>query len=75
MLSLSLQRAFLLLFLAAVPISLLWLNLGPIMVGLGQDPQITAAAASYCLYSLPDLLTYVALQPLRVYLRSQVNCI
>ncbi|KAJ4749079.1 Protein DETOXIFICATION [Rhynchospora pubera] len=71
MLSLSLQRAFALLFLAAVPISLLWLNLGPIMVGLGQDPQITAAAAAYCLYSLPDLLTYVALQPLRVYLRSQ----
>ncbi|KAJ3683474.1 hypothetical protein LUZ60_013701 [Juncus effusus] len=71
MLSLSLQRAFLLLLLAALPISVLWINLGPIMVGLGQDPNITAAAALYCLYSLPDLLTNVALQPLRVYLRSQ----
>ncbi|KAJ6837693.1 putative protein DETOXIFICATION 54 [Iris pallida] len=38
---------------------------------LGQDPTITSAAASYCLWSLPDLLTNAFLQPLRVFLRSQ----
>ncbi|XP_072998535.1 protein DETOXIFICATION 54 [Typha latifolia] len=71
LLTLSLQRSFLLLLLAAIPISLLWLNLSPILTFLGQDTSITAIAAQYCLYSLPDLLTNAFLQPLRVFLRSQ----
>ncbi|PKU79513.1 protein DETOXIFICATION 54 [Dendrobium catenatum] len=71
LISLSLQRAILLLLTAALPISFLWLNLGPILITLGQDPAITTSAASYCLFSLPDLLTNAFLQPLRVFLRSQ----
>ncbi|KAJ0231999.1 Protein DETOXIFICATION 54 [Hirschfeldia incana] len=71
LLSLSLHRMVVILLIAAVPISLLWVNLGPIMLFLGQDPEITATAAEYCLYALPDLLTNTLLQPLRVYLRSQ----
>lgn len=71
LISLSLQRAILLLLAAALPISLLWLNLGPILITLGQNPAITTVAASYCLFSLPDLLTNAFLQPLRVFLRSQ----
>ncbi|KAJ0969501.1 hypothetical protein J5N97_022378 [Dioscorea zingiberensis] len=71
LISLSLQRTILLLLVAAGPIALLWLHLGPILVYLGQDPAITAAAADYALYALPDLLTNTLLQPLRVFLRSQ----
>ncbi|CAI9114689.1 OLC1v1015468C1 [Oldenlandia corymbosa var. corymbosa] len=71
LLSLSLQRMIFILFLAIIPISLLWINLESIMVFLGQDVEITKMAATYCLYSLPDLLTNTLLQPLRVYLRSQ----
>lgn len=71
LLALSLQRSVALLLLAALPISLLWLLLRPILLFLGQDPAITAVAATYCLYSLPDLLTNSLLQPLRVFLRSQ----
>ncbi|KAK8960660.1 MATE efflux family protein 5 [Platanthera guangdongensis] len=71
LISLSLQRAILLLLMASIPISFLWLNLGPILIFLRQDPAITAVAASYCLFSLPDLLTNTFLQPLRVFLRSQ----
>ncbi|CAL9774706.1 unnamed protein product [Musa acuminata subsp. burmannicoides] len=71
LISLSLQRTILLLLLVAVPIAVLWVNLGPILVALGQDPAITAVAATYCLHSLPDLLTNALLQPLRVFLRSQ----
>ncbi|URE18271.1 Multidrug and toxin extrusion protein [Musa troglodytarum] len=71
LISLSLQRTIVLLLLVAVPIAVLWVNLGPILVALGQDPAITAAAATYCLHSLPDLLTNALLQPLRVFLRSQ----
>ncbi|KAJ6348882.1 hypothetical protein OIU77_006463 [Salix suchowensis] len=71
LLSLSLQRMILILGVAIVPISLLWLNLESIMNFMGQDPKITAMAATYCVYSLPDLLTNTLLQPLRVFLRSQ----
>ncbi|XP_068322045.1 protein DETOXIFICATION 54 [Pyrus communis] len=71
LLSLSLQRMVLILLLAVIPISLLWINLQSIMVFMGQDKAITAMAATYCLYSLPDLLTNTVLQPLRVFLRSQ----
>ncbi|KAL6894423.1 hypothetical protein ACP4OV_008521 [Aristida adscensionis] len=71
LLSLSLQRAVLLLLLAAAPIALLWLNVGPILVALGQDPTISAHAAAYAAYALPDLAALAVLQPLRVYLRSQ----
>ncbi|KAJ4868114.1 MATE efflux family protein [Raphanus sativus] len=71
LLTLSLHRMVVILLIASLPISLLWVNLGPIMLFMGQDPEITATAAEYCLYALPDLLTNTLLQPLRVYLRSQ----
>ncbi|EAZ29235.1 hypothetical protein OsJ_13298 [Oryza sativa Japonica Group] len=54
LLTLSLQRAVLLLTLAALPIALLWLHVGPILVALGQDPTISASAAAYAAYALPD---------------------
>ncbi|KAM7266742.1 hypothetical protein ACFE04_004639 [Oxalis oulophora] len=68
---LSLQRMIIILFFAIIPISLLWINLESIMVFMGQDKNITAMAATYTMYSLPDLLTNTLLQPLRVFLRSQ----
>ncbi|KAK1276700.1 MATE efflux family protein 5 [Acorus gramineus] len=69
--SLALQRTVAILLCASLPISFLWLGLRPIMDFLGQDTRITSVAATYCLFSLPDLLTNSFLQPLRVYLRSQ----
>lgn len=71
LLSLSLHRMIFILMIAAIPIGALWGHLGPIMVFLGQDREITDVAALYCFYSLPDLATNTLLQPLRVYLRSQ----
>ncbi|XP_048331931.2 protein DETOXIFICATION 54 [Ziziphus jujuba] len=71
LLFLSLQRMILILFIAIIPISLLWLNLENIMVFMGQDRAITSMAATYCIYSLPDLFTNTLLQPLKVFLRSQ----
>ncbi|CAH1421815.1 unnamed protein product [Lactuca virosa] len=71
LLSVSLVRMIFILLMAIIPISLLWVNLEPIMLWMGQDAAITSMAATYCIYSLPDLLTNCLLQPLRVYLRSQ----
>lgn len=71
LIGLSLQRTILILLSACVPISMLWLNLKNLMLWMNQDAEITAVASTYCLFSLPDLLTNTLLQPLRVYLRSQ----
>eukprot|EP00253_Pinus_taeda_P032983 PITA_32983 len=71
LIGLSLQRTILILLTACVPISFLWVNLENIMSWMGQDARIAAVAATYCLFSLPDLVTNSILQPLRVYLRSQ----
>ncbi|XP_076919870.1 protein DETOXIFICATION 54-like [Bidens hawaiensis] len=71
LLSASLLRMIFILLIAIIPISVLWLNLEPIMLFMGQDAAITSMAATYCVYSLPDLVTNCFLQPLRVYLRSQ----
>ncbi|OIW01401.1 hypothetical protein TanjilG_25697 [Lupinus angustifolius] len=71
LLSLSLQRMVLILLMAIMPISLLWINLEKIMLFMGQNIDITRMASIYCFYSLPDLLTNTLLQPLRVFLRSQ----
>ncbi|KAK4413279.1 protein DETOXIFICATION 54 [Sesamum alatum] len=71
LLSLSLHLMIFILLLAIIPIGILWVNLESIMLFMGQDKDITSMAATYCIYSLPDLLTNTLLQPLRVYLRSQ----
>ncbi|KAG6431789.1 hypothetical protein SASPL_109872 [Salvia splendens] len=70
-LGLALQRASLLLLLASLPISLLWLNMHHLLLLCGQDPAIAAAARSYILASLPDLAANSLLHPLRIYLRTQ----
>lgn len=68
---LTLQRTVLVLLAACVPIGLLWMNLEPIMLFLGQDGGITSVASLYCWYSLPDLVANCFLQPLRNFFRCQ----
>ncbi|ERN04120.1 protein DETOXIFICATION 48 [Amborella trichopoda] len=71
LLSLALQRTFLLLLIATIPISILWLNMEPILLWLGQDHTITGIASTFIAFSLPDLLAQAFLQPLRIFLRTQ----
>lgn len=67
----TLQRTIIILCLCCLPISLLWLNLKPILVLLGQDPSICSVAATYLAYCLPDLFFMALINPLKIYLRSQ----
>ncbi|XP_051142436.1 protein DETOXIFICATION 49-like [Andrographis paniculata] len=71
LLGLSLQRMVLLLLLASVPISILWLNMKRILILCRQEEAIADQAQAYLLYSLPDLLAQSLLHPIRIYLRSQ----
>ncbi|KAJ8503838.1 hypothetical protein OPV22_004724 [Ensete ventricosum] len=65
------QKTLLLLLLATIPISLLWLSMEPILLRLGQDAAITSVAKDYLLYSFPDLIAQAYLHPLRIFLRTQ----
>ncbi|OMO56695.1 Multi antimicrobial extrusion protein [Corchorus capsularis] len=67
----TLQRTIAILTLTCLPISLLWLNIEPILLFCGQDPVITSVASTYLAFSLPDLLFQSLINPLRIYLRTQ----
>ncbi|XP_052210242.1 protein DETOXIFICATION 56 [Diospyros lotus] len=67
----TLLMATILLLLATLPISLLWLNVDKILVHLGQQQQISSVARRYILSLLPDLVITSLLCPLKAYLSSQ----
>ncbi|MED6122613.1 hypothetical protein PIB30_037103 [Stylosanthes scabra] len=71
LLSQTFFRATCLLLVVAIPISILWLNMGPILQMLGQDPQVTKVAQVYMVFSIPELLAQAHLNPLRTFLRTQ----
>ncbi|OMO86002.1 Multi antimicrobial extrusion protein [Corchorus capsularis] len=71
LLGITLQRTVLMLLVASLPISLLWINMRKILILCGQDETIATEAQSYLLYSVPDLLAQSLLHPLRIYLRTQ----
>ncbi|KAL3743120.1 hypothetical protein ACJRO7_018421 [Eucalyptus globulus] len=68
-LGLTMQRTILLLLLTSIPISVLWLNMKPILLYFGQQDDISSQAQLYILCSLPDLAAQSLLHPLRIYLR------
>ncbi|XP_059639578.1 protein DETOXIFICATION 53 [Cornus florida] len=64
-------KTFLLLLFASIPISILWLNIEPVFLWLGQDLVITKVAKDYLVFSIPELLAHAHLHPLRTFLRTQ----
>ncbi|XP_027936123.1 protein DETOXIFICATION 55-like [Vigna unguiculata] len=71
LLSLTLHRIILMLLLFSLPISLLWLNLQPLMLFLHQNPYITRVATLYCRFAILDLIANSFLHLFRIYLRSR----
>ncbi|OAY78905.1 protein DETOXIFICATION 49-like [Ananas comosus] len=71
MLGLAMQRTTLLLLCSCLPVAALWAYMRPLLLLCGQDEAISAAAQTYILYSLPDLVLQSFLHPLRIYLRAQ----
>ncbi|KAI4345395.1 hypothetical protein L6164_012523 [Bauhinia variegata] len=71
LLSLTLRRTILILLIASLPISLLWLKLESFMLILHQDPEIARVTSLYCCFAIPDLIANSFLHPLRIYLRSK----
>nr|GLL36799.1 protein DETOXIFICATION 53-like [Ipomoea trifida] len=64
-------KMFLLLLSVSVPIILLWLNVEPLFIRLGQDRVISKVAKGYLVFCIPELLANAHLNPLRAFLRTQ----
>ncbi|KAL2904753.1 Protein DETOXIFICATION 12 [Bienertia sinuspersici] len=57
--------------LVCIPLSVLWTNMGKILVIIGQDPSISYEAGRFSTYLLPALFAYAVLQPLTRFFQSQ----
>ncbi|KAG4930370.1 hypothetical protein AAZX31_17G132200 [Glycine max] len=67
----TLLMTTLLLLLASLPISFMWLNVDKILICFGQQQEISTVAKTYVSYLIPDLLVTSLLCPLKTYLSSQ----
>ncbi|KAJ1392035.1 Multi antimicrobial extrusion protein [Sesbania bispinosa] len=56
MLGIHMQRAMLILMIVSIPLAVIWANTRSILIFLGQDPEISAAAGSYAKLMVPNLL-------------------
>ncbi|XP_028091224.1 protein DETOXIFICATION 16-like [Camellia sinensis] len=71
MLGIQMQRAMLVLSLVSIPLAVIWANTGPILVFLGQDPDISEQAQLYACYMIPSIFAYGLLQCLVKLLQTQ----
>ncbi|KAF8007674.1 hypothetical protein BT93_K1616 [Corymbia citriodora subsp. variegata] len=65
------QKTLLCLLFICIPISLLWLNMEPLFLRLGQDEGIVKVATACMVCFVPELFAQALLQPLRTFLRTQ----
>lgn len=54
-----------------IPISILWLNLGRVLLFIGQDPLISHEAEKFAMWLVPALFGFATLQPLVRYFQMQ----
>lgn len=59
------------LILVCFPVSLLWVNMGKLLILLGQDPVISSEAGKFTVWLLPALSGYATLQPIIKYFQVQ----
>lgn len=65
------QTAMFCLILVCFPVTLLWINMGKLLVLMGQDPLISAESGKFTVWLLPALFGYAVLQPLVRYFQVQ----
>ncbi|CAI0628631.1 unnamed protein product [Linum tenue] len=70
-LGIHLQASCIISFLFSVAISVIWFYTEPILILLGQDPQISSMAALYIKYLIPGVFAYGFLQNILRFLQTQ----
>lgn len=71
LLGVYLQRALVVLYIACIPISCIFLFMENLLLLLGQSPDICEKAGEYALFLLPSLYGYALLQPVVKFLQTQ----
>ncbi|CAD6268753.1 unnamed protein product [Miscanthus lutarioriparius] len=71
MLGIYLQRSWIILFACAVVLLPVYLFTEPLLVALGQDPEISAVAGTISLWYIPVMFSYVWAFTLQMYLQAQ----
>ncbi|KAG5022165.1 hypothetical protein JHK85_018507 [Glycine max] len=71
MLGVHTQGAMLVLTLVTIPLSIIWVFLGPILVALHQDKEIAAHAQLYARYLIPSLSANGLLRCITKFLQTQ----
>ncbi|KAG5007547.1 hypothetical protein JHK82_025467 [Glycine max] len=71
MLGVHTQGAMLVLTLVTIPLSIIWVFLGPILVALRQDKEIAAHAQLYARYLIPSLSANALLRCITKFLQTQ----
>jgi MATE family multidrug resistance protein len=66
-----LQRSFLVMVLASIPILILWTFTEPILLLLGQDKEIARLSAFFMMYMIPGLLPQLIYNCVLRYLQAQ----
>lgn len=65
------QTAIFCLILVCIPLSVIWINMGKILIFIGQDPRISHEAGKFTMWLVPQLFAYATLQPLIRYFQTQ----
>ncbi|KAL6960180.1 hypothetical protein U1Q18_046722 [Sarracenia purpurea var. burkii] len=59
------------LLIVCLPLSILWINMGKLLIFIGQDPLISHEAGKFTTWLVPVLFAYAILQPLVWYFQMQ----
>ncbi|KAF9590316.1 hypothetical protein IFM89_033734 [Coptis chinensis] len=71
MLGVYLQRSTILLMLTGIPLAIIYVFSRPILIKLGQSPEIASAAAIFVYGLIPQIFAYAANFPIQKFLQSQ----
>jgi MATE family multidrug resistance protein len=71
MLGVYLQRSWLVLFCCAVILLPVYIFTTPLLIALGQDPEISAVAGTISLWYIPVMFSYIWAFMLQMYLQAQ----
>jgi MATE family multidrug resistance protein len=71
MLGIYMQRATIVLLGTAIPLAVIYVFSGPLLVILGQSPEIASAAATFVYGLIPQIFAYAVNFPIQKFLQSQ----
>jgi Na+-driven multidrug efflux pump len=68
-----LQRGILIQLVLCLPIFGIWALSEPLLIALGQDPELSALAAELIRWTMPGLIPFMIFECLKKYLQAQGN--